>query len=126
MKRIIYSSGAPAPIGPYSQAVLAGQTLYVSGQIPIDPVSDKLISGDIVKETEQVMLNLQAILTEAGFELGHVVKCSIFIRHMSDFTRINETYGRFFAAEPPARETVEVSGLPKNVNVEISCIAVRP
>lgn len=126
MKRIIYSSGAPAPIGPYSQAVLAGQTLYVSGQIPIDPVSDKLISGDIVKETEQVMLNLQAILTEAGFELGHVVKCSIFIRHMSDFTRINETYGRFFKAEPPARETVEVSGLPKNVNVEISCIAVRP
>jgi 2-iminobutanoate/2-iminopropanoate deaminase len=125
MKRIIYSSGAPAPIGPYSQAVLADQTLYVSGQIPIDPLSGELVAGDIGRETEQVMLNLQAILTEAGFDFNHVVKCSIFIRNMGDFQRINEIYGKFFTEDPPARETVEVSRLPKDVNVEISCIAVR-
>lgn len=126
MKRIINTTGAPAPIGPYSQAVLAGQTLYVSGQIPIDPASGSLVTGDIAGETEQVMLNLQAILKEAGFELRNVVKCSIFVRRMDDFARVNEIYGRYFENEPPARETVEVSGLPKNVNVEISCIAVRP
>jgi 2-iminobutanoate/2-iminopropanoate deaminase len=126
MKKIIYSSGAPAPIGPYSQAVLTEQTLYVSGQIPVDPKSGELVTGNIVKETEQVMLNIQAILAEAGFDFNHVVKCSIFIRNMGEFQRINETYGKFFMEEPPARETVEVSRLPKDVNVEISCIAVRP
>lgn len=125
MKKIVYTSGAPDPIGPYSQAVLAGKTLYVSGQIPIDPVSGRLITGDVELETEQVMKNLEAILTEAGFNFRHVVKCSIFVRNMGDFQRINEIYGHHFKVEAPARETIEVSNLPKNVNVEISCIAVR-
>ena len=125
MKRIINSDKAPAPIGPYSQAVEAGGTLYVSGQIPIDPSTGALVEGDISKETHQVMKNLSAILEAAGLNFGAVVKCSIFVADMNDFATINEAYGSYFQAGPPARETVEVSTLPKNVNVEISCIAVR-
>ncbi len=125
-KTIIYTSEAPEPIGPYSQAVLINGTLYVSGQIPIDPKSGELVSGNISMETHQVMKNLEAILTAASFTFDDVVKCSIFIRSMEDFAIINEAYGLYFNDdEPPARETVEVSRLPKNVNVEISCIAVR-
>lgn len=123
MKEIINSSNAPAPIGPYSQAVRAGNTLYVSGQIPIDQANDTLIQGSIEDETEQVMKNLGYILEEAGLNFKHVLKCSIFVSSMDNFARINEVYGKYFDENPPARETVEVSGLPKGVNVEISCIA---
>ncbi len=123
MKEIINSSKAPAPIGPYSQAIKAGNTLYVSGQIPIDQEKDLLIEGSIEDETEQVMKNIGFILEEAGLSFQHVLKCSIFVSSMDNFARINAVYGKYFLENPPARETVEVSGLPKGVNVEISCIA---
>ncbi len=123
MKEIINSSKAPAPIGPYSQAVKFGNTLYVSGQIPIDQASGELVSGTIEEETEQVMKNLSYILEAAGLSFDNVLKCSIFVSSMGDFAKINEVYGKYFTENPPARETVEVSGLPKGVNVEISCIA---
>ncbi len=124
-KKIIQTDKAPAPIGPYSQAVEAGNTLYVSGQVAINPASGELVNGNITEETRQVMKNLEAILRAAGATFEDVVKCSIFIRNMEDFALINEAYGQYFSQSPPARETVEVSRLPKNVNVEISCIAVR-
>lgn len=124
MKEIINSPKAPAPIGPYSQAVKSGNTLYISGQIPIDQSSGNLIEGTIEEETEQVMKNLDFILKEAGLSFESVIKCSIFVSSMNDFARINAVYGKYFKDNPPARETVEVSGLPKGVNVEISCIAI--
>ena len=123
MKEIINSPKAPPPIGPYSQAVKSGNTLYVSGQIPINQSTGNLIDSSIEDETEQVMKNLGYILEEAGLTFKHVLKCSIFVSDMGNFARINEVYGRYFQESPPARETVEVSGLPKGVNVEISCIA---
>lgn len=123
MKTVIYSPKAPDPIGPYSQAVQVGNTLYVSGQIPIDQDSGKFIMEDIASETHQVMKNIGYILDAAGLDFPSIVKCSIFIKNMSDFPQINEVYEQYFKADPPARETVEVSCLPKNVNVEISCIA---
>ena len=123
MKEIINSPKAPAPIGPYSQAVKSGNTLYVSGQIPIDQSTGNLIEGSIEEETEQVMENLGFILEEAGLAFEHVLKCSIFVSSMDNFARINAIYGKYFQSNPPARETVEVSKLPKGVNVEISCIA---
>ncbi len=123
MKEIINSAKAPAPIGPYSQAIKAGNTLYVSGQIPLDQERDILIEGTIEEETEQVMKNLGYILEEAGLSFQDVLKCSIFVSSMDNFARINAVYGKYFQENPPARETVEVSGLPKGVNVEISCIA---
>jgi 2-iminobutanoate/2-iminopropanoate deaminase len=125
MKEIIFSKEAPAPIGPYSQAVKAGNTLFVSGQIALDPDTGGLINENITEETHAVMKNLEAVLRAAGYGFGDVVKCSIFIKNMDQFGTINEAYGQYFKANPPARETVEVSRLPKNVNVEISCIAVR-
>ena len=123
-KEIIQSTEAPAPIGPYSQAVQAGGTLYVSGQVALDAASGELVNANITEETHQVMKNLEAILraAETGFE--RVVKCTIFIRDMDEFATINEAYGQYFPDNPPARETVEVSRLPKDVNVEISCIAL--
>ncbi|MEP3389126.1 MAG: RidA family protein [Reichenbachiella sp.] len=124
MKQIINSSKAPAPIGPYSQAVKAGSTLYISGQIPIDQASGNLVSGSIEEETKQVMKNLSYILEEAGLTFNDVLKCSIFVSDMGTFTQVNSVYGEYFGDNPPARETVEVSGLPKGVNVEISCIAL--
>ncbi|MCP4459722.1 MAG: RidA family protein [Cytophagales bacterium] len=124
MKRIIESSLAPEPIGPYSQAVAANGTLYVSGQIPIDRSTGEVISSSIEEETEQVMKNLEFILKEAESGFDQVVKCSIFMKDMSDFAKINEVYGSRFVSNPPARETVQVSELPKGVNVEISCIAL--
>lgn len=124
-KKIIYTDDAPEPIGPYSQAVYSNGMLFVSGQIPIDPFSGALIKDGIEKETEQVMQNLQAILEEAEMDFSNVVKCSIFLSDMHDFPKVNEVYGKYFKSNPPARETVEVSVLPKNANVEISCIAVR-
>ncbi|SNT19806.1 2-iminobutanoate/2-iminopropanoate deaminase [Ekhidna lutea] len=123
MKEIINSPKAPAPIGPYSQAIKSGNTLYVSGQIPIDESNGSLVEGSIEEETEQVMKNLGYILEEAGLTFEHVLKCSIFVSSMDNFGRINEVYGKYFQNNPPARETVEVSKLPKGVNVEISCIA---
>ncbi len=126
MKRIINSSQAPAPIGPYSQAIAINNMLFISGQIAIDQSNGTIISDSIEAETEQVMENLGKILKEAGLGFSDVVKSSIFIRNMGEFAKINDVYGKYFTGEPPARETVEVSGLPKNVNVEISCIAVFP
>lgn len=123
-KQIINSTEAPAPIGPYSQAVKHGNTLYVSGQIALDPSSGQLVSGSIQAETHQVMKNLKAILVAAGMDFSHVVKCSIFVKDLGNFVAINEVYGEYFTSNPPARETVEVSRLPKDVQVEISCIAV--
>jgi 2-iminobutanoate/2-iminopropanoate deaminase len=120
-KEIIYTDAAPAAIGPYSQAVRVGNMLYVSGQI----AADKAKEDDIVAETLQVMENLGAILKEAGYEYKHIVKTSIFIKDMNQFLQINEAYSRFFEKDFPARETVEVARLPKDVHVEISCIAVR-
>ncbi|RDC65878.1 RidA family protein [Adhaeribacter pallidiroseus] len=122
---VINSSNAPAPIGPYSQAILANNVLYISGQIALEPSTGNLISDDIETETHQVMKNLQAILQEAGLDFKDVVKCSIFVKDLNNFTRINAVYGGYFTQSPPARETVEVSRLPKDVNVEISCIAVK-
>tara|TARA_R100000935_G_C2818936_1_gene158734 strand:- start:647 stop:1027 length:381 start_codon:yes stop_codon:yes gene_type:complete len=126
MKKIINTSNAPAPIGPYNQAVLSGDMLYTSGQIAIDPKSGELVTSSIQEETELVMENLKAILTEAGMTFENVLKSSIFISDMHNFAKINEVYARYFnAATAPARETVEVANLPKFVNVEISVIASK-
>ena len=125
MKKIINTKNAPAPIGPYSQAVIVGDTLYTSGQIAINPATNELEVDDIKSETKLVMENLKALLTEAEMDFSNVIKCSIFISDMSNFTQINEVYGTYFSSEFPARETVEVACLPKNVNVEISAIAVK-
>lgn len=125
MKEIVFSKEAPAPIGPYSQAVKFGNTLYVSGQIALDADTGELVNENITEETHAVMKNLEAVLRAGGFAFGDVVKCTIFIKNMDQFATINEAYGQYFKSGPPARETVEVSRLPKNVNVEISCIAVR-
>jgi|SRR6478735_4124279 len=124
-KEVIYSSQAPEPIGPYSQAIKAGNTLYISGQIAIQKSSGQILMGNISEETEQVMKNLDEVLKAAGMDFSHVVKSTIFLKSMGDFPKVNEVYGSRFASQPPARETVEVSGLPKGVNVEISCIAVK-
>lgn len=123
MKEIVNSGLAPAPIGPYSQAVKSGNTLYVSGQIPFDQTNNTMVDDSIESETSQVMKNIGHILKEAGLSYSDVLKCSIFVSDMNNFSRINEVYGKYFTENPPARETVEVSALPKGVNVEISCIA---
>lgn len=125
MKKIIFTEKAPTPIGPYSQAVLAGNTLYVSGQIPLNPESGELVMNSIEEQTKQVMENLNAVLSEAGMSFENVVKATIFITDMNDFAKINGVYGNYFSENnAPARETVQVSRLPKDVNVEISVIAV--
>jgi len=123
-KTIINTPKAPAPIGPYSQAVAANGMLYISGQMALIPETGELEWGGIKKETAQVMKNIGAILTEAGLDFSNVVKTSIFVANMDDFGAVNEVYGENFGDNPPARETVAVKTLPKNVNVEISCIAV--
>ena len=126
MKTIIITPNAPAPIGQYNQAVLSGNTLYTSGQIAINPETGSLVMDDIKVETKQVMENLKAVLTAANLTFENVVKTSIFISDMNNFTLINEVYGSYFnEATAPARETVEVANLPKFVNVEISMIAVK-
>lgn len=126
MKKIIFTTDAPAPIGPYNQAVLVGNTLYTSGQIALDPVSMELIMDDIETETQQVMQNMKAVLAAAGMTFENVIKTSIFIMNMADFSRINAVYASYFdEATAPARETVQVACLPKNVNIEISMIAVK-
>ncbi len=126
MKKIINTNNAPAPIGPYNQAILAGNTLFTSGQIAIDPLTGELVIDTIEDETKQVMENMKAVLTEANMTFENVVKSSIFISNMNDFSKINSVYGNYFKAETaPARETVEVSNLPKFVHVEISMIAFK-
>ncbi len=125
MKKIISTPNAPKAIGPYSQAILVANTLYCSGQIAINPENGELITSDIIAETKQVMQNLEAILEEAEMTFKNVVKCSIFIKNMLQYTEINQVYANYFDRDFPARETVEVSILPKNVNVEISLIAVK-
>jgi 2-iminobutanoate/2-iminopropanoate deaminase len=124
-KIIIKTANAPEPIGPYNQAILAGDTLYISGQICIDPHTGELKKRDIQDETHQTMQNLKAILVAAGMGFNHVVKTTIFITDMHLFSEINEVYGKYFDGDFPARETVQVSALPRFVNVEISMIAVK-
>lgn len=123
MKTIIQTKEAPAPIGPYSQAVKAGNLLFVSGQIAIHPSDGKVIAETIEEETHQVMKNIGAILKHAGADFGNIIKTGIFLKDMNDFVKVNEIYGSYFRTEFPARETVQVSRLPKDVNVEISVIA---
>lgn len=126
MKKIIFTEYAPAPIGPYNQAVLVGNTLYTSGQIAIDPITGHLVMDDIQTETKQVMENMKAVLAAAEMTFENVIKTTIFISDMNDFAKINEVYGSYFEEKTaPARETVQVACLPKNVNVEISMIAVK-
>jgi len=122
-KKIIRTDNAPAPIGPYNQAVQFGNILFISGQIPLDPKTGNLVLDNIEAETRLVMDNLAAILTEAGMDFSHVLKTSIFLLDMGQFGKVNEVYGSYFTANPPARETVQVSGLPKGVHVEISMVA---
>lgn len=123
MKKIINTSNAPAPIGPYNQAVMTGNMLFISGQIALVPGTSELADADIATETNQVMNNLKAILDEAGMNFSHVVKTTIFLSDMALFNEVNQVYGSYFTADFPARETVAVKGLPKNVHVEISMIA---
>ena len=123
--QVIFSDQAPAPIGPYSQAIKAGDTVYVSGQIPLDAAGQLVGAGDVTAQTHQVLKNLTAVLAAAGLALTDVVKCSIFVKDLGNFAVINQVYGSYFdEAVAPARETVEVSRLPRDVEVEISCIAV--
>lgn len=125
MKKIIQIPNAPAPIGPYSQAILCKDTLYVSGQIPMCPVEQELKIETIEMAAEQVLKNIKALVETAGFKMTDIVKCSIFLKDLNDFTRVNAIYEKFFDTNPPARETVEVSKLPLDVPIEISCIAQR-
>lgn len=125
MKKAIQIQGAPAPIGPYSQAILVKDTLYVSGQIPLNPFSGELVVDTIENATTQVLQNIKALLNEAGMEESDIVKCSIFLKSMDDFAAMNLIYSGFFTETPPARETVQVAKLPLDVPIEISCIAIK-
>ena len=125
MKKVIATKKAPAAIGPYSQAILNNNTLYCSGQIAINPETGTLVIDNITNETTQVMQNIAAVLKAADMDFSNVVKCSIFMKSMDDYAQINRVYGKYFDQNPPAREAVQVSALPKNVNVEISVIAVH-
>jgi 2-iminobutanoate/2-iminopropanoate deaminase len=124
MRDMVSTKDAPQAIGPYSQAIKAGGFVFVSGQIPIDPATGQIITGDISAQTERVMKNLEAILRAAGSSLAQVVKSTVYLKNMSEFAAMNEVYGRFFKSAPPARATVEVSRLPKDVLVEIDVIAL--
>jgi 2-iminobutanoate/2-iminopropanoate deaminase len=124
-KEIINTTNAPAPIGPYNQAVLTGNMLFISGQIALKPGTNELANADIIEETHQAMQNLKSILAEASMDFSHVVKTTIFLSDMELFGQVNEIYGKYFEGDFPARETVAVKGLPKNVNVEISMIAAK-
>ena len=124
-KKIINTSAAPAPIGPYSQAVQVGSLLFVSGQIAINPATGNIDATDIISETHQAMHNVKSILAEAQMDFNSVIKTTIFLSDMSLFASVNEVYGKYFQGDFPARETVAVKGLPKNVNVEISVVAAR-
>lgn len=123
MKKIIFSPGAPKAIGPYSQAVKAGNFLFLSGQIPLDPRTGEVVKGDIKVQTERVMENIKAVLEAAGADFSQVVRSGIFLKTLEDFAAMNEIYGRYFPQNPPARSTVEVSRLPKDVGIEIDIVA---
>jgi 2-iminobutanoate/2-iminopropanoate deaminase len=125
MKKVINTNNAPAPIGPYSQAISAGDFVFVSGQIPLDPSTGEIVSENVKAETKQVMENIRAVLLEAGLNFNNIVKTSIFLTDMQTFAQVNEVYGTYFTDQFPARETVQVAALPKNVNVEISVIAIK-
>lgn len=125
MKKAISIKGAPAPIAPYSQAILAGNTLYISGQIPVNPMTGELVLTSIEDSVNQIMSNINNLLNEAEMTLSNVVKCTIFMKDMNDYGAINDVYGSYFKEVPPAREAVQVARLPKDVTVEISCIAVK-
>jgi 2-iminobutanoate/2-iminopropanoate deaminase len=125
MKTIINTTNAPAPIGPYSQAVAAGNFVFLSGQIALNPTTGQLVTDDIKTETKQVMENIKAILIEAGVDFGNIVKTSIFLTDMQNFAQVNDVYGTYFQDAFPARETVQVAGLPKGVNVEITVTAIK-
>ena len=125
MRKVITTKNAPAAIGPYSQAILSNNTLYCSGQIAINPQTGDLVIDNITNETMQVMRNISEVLKAANMDFSNVVKCSIFMKDMNDYSEINKVYSMSFIEEPPAREAIEVSALPKNVNVEISVIAVK-
>ncbi|GAB1463825.1 RidA family protein [Pedobacter sp.] len=125
MKKIIYTSNAPEPIGPYSQAIVANGFLFASGQIAINPENSELNNGSLEEETHQVMRNIKALLVESGYEFDHIVKTTIFLSDMALFAQVNEIYGSYFKSDFPARETVAVKGLPKGVNVEISVTAYK-
>jgi 2-iminobutanoate/2-iminopropanoate deaminase len=124
-KKIINTNSAPAPIGPYNQAVLAGNFLFISGQVAINPATGNIETTDTLGETHQVMQNLKAVLQEAGMDFSNVVKTTIFLSDMDLFGIVNEVYGRYFSGDFPARETIAVKGLPRNVNVEISMVAAK-
>ncbi len=124
-KKIIFTEKAPKPIGPYSQAVLKNNTLFVSGQIAINPQTGVLDTSSIENETNLVMENIKAVIEASSMKMSDIVKCSIFLSDMENFGKVNEVYGKYFPENPPARETVQVSVLPKNVNVEISVIAIK-
>ena len=124
-KKIIESKNAPAPVGPYSQAVETAGLLFCSGQIAIDPKTNQVMLGSVQEQAELVMKNVQAVLTQAGLTFDHVVKTTIFLTNMNDFAAVNEVYGRYFKSQPPARSTVAVAALPKGVNVEVEVIASR-
>lgn len=125
-REVIKTSSAPGAIGPYSQAISvpAGQMVFLSGQIPLDPATGELVAGDVVAQTERVMKNLEAVLAAAGMTFANVVRCGIFLTDLGDFGKVNEVYGRYFPVNPPARATVQVSALPKGSRVEIDAIAV--
>ncbi len=125
MKQIIKTLDAAQPVGPYNQAVKVGNMLYVSGQIPLDPKTGELVTGDVQEQTRMVMENMRAILKAAGMDFSNVIKCNIFITDMKEFPKLNEVYGSYFKDDPPARETIQVGALPKFVDVEISCIAAE-
>jgi len=125
MKQAIHTDKAPAAIGPYSQAIRAGNTIYVSGQIPIDPVTGSFAGSDIVSQTRQSLTNLKAILRAAGADMGNVVKTTVYLANMADFAAMNQVYAEFFTAPYPARAAFEVACLPRNALVEIECVAVK-
>ena len=125
MKKIIMTTNAPKPVGPYSQAILVGQTLYCSGQIAIDPKTNEVLKGSVKEEAELVMKNIGAVLKEGGMSYENIIKTNIFLISMSDFAAVNEVYGQYFKADPPARSTIAVKELPKGVQVEIEVVAYR-
>lgn len=125
MAKTIHTDNAPAAVGPYSQAVEANNMVFCSGQIPLDPATGELVDGDVKVTTRRVLENLKAVLAEAGLTFNHVVKCEVFLADMGDFAAMNEVYAEYFTENKPARQAIEAAALPKGVNVEISCIAVR-
>ena len=125
MRQVISTDNAPKAIGPYSQAIRANGLIFVSGQTPIDPATQQLLNGNIGEQTERVLRNIEAILTQAGSSMAKVVRCGVFLKDMSDFTAMNEVYGKFFKSEPPARTTIQAAKLPKDCMVEIDAIALE-